>query len=82
MAYNHITPEELRKAIGHRDIDITLDLYRKHITKDEDELAELRDFMENPLHDTNVLSSLRDAAQKKLDSGDKSYRKILEALEG
>lgn len=82
MANNHLTPEELRKLLGHRDLDITIDLYRKHITKDEDELNKLRDFIENPPHDTNVLASLRDAAQKKVDSGDKRYRKILEALEG
>lgn len=63
--------------------DEILDLYRKHITKDEDELEELRDFIENPVpHDTNVIATLRDSAQKNLDNGDKRYKKILEVLEG
>ena len=62
--------------------DEILDLYRKYITKDEDELEELRDFIENPVpHDTNVIATLRHSAQKNLDNGDKRYRKVLEALE-
>lgn len=61
-------------------LDEILDLYKKVAT--EEELAELREELENPPEGENVIARLRDSAQWHVDQGHKRYERILRALEG